>query len=197
MSLAAFVDYQAEEAWTWEHMALTRARVIAGPAEFAARVEAAIRTALTLPHDPQKLKDDVLSMRRRLEEAKGSSNPFEAKQAQGGLVDIEFIAQYLMLLHGAAHPDIFSPTTPLALRKLRDAGLLEAGAAETLEAASSLYQGLTQLLRLAVDGPFRPADSPRGLTEMLLQIGDFARPVASGGAARGDAEEGPGDCLSR
>ncbi|CAJ0872462.1 Bifunctional glutamine synthetase adenylyltransferase/adenylyl-removing enzyme [freshwater sediment metagenome] len=172
VSLASFVNYQAEEAWTWEHMALTRARVIAGPADFAARVETAIRTALTLPHDPQKLKDDVLSMRRRLEEAKGSSNPFEAKQAQGGLVDIEFIAQYLMLLDGAAHPEIFSPTTPLALRKLRDAGLLDAGAAETLEAASSLYQGLTQLLRLAVDGPFRPADSPRGLTEMLLQIGD-------------------------
>lgn len=171
-SLASFVNYQAEEAWTWEHMALTRARVIAGPAEFGGRVEDAINTALTRPRDPQKLKDDVLSMRKRLEDAKGSGNPWEVKQAPGGLIDIEFIAQYLMLLHGAAHPEIFSPTTPLALRKLRDAGVLEAGAAETLEAASSLYQGLTQLLRLAIDGLFRPADSPRGLTEMLLRIGD-------------------------
>jgi glutamate-ammonia-ligase adenylyltransferase len=172
VSLASFVNYQAEEAWTWEHMALTRARVMAAPPDFAARVATAIRDALTLPCDPQKLKDDVLSMRRRLEEAKGSDNPFEVKQAPGGLIDIEFIAQYLMLLHGAAHPDIFSPTTPLALCKLRDAGLLDAGAAETLDAASRLYQGLTQLLRLSVDGAFRPADSPRGLTEMLLRIGD-------------------------
>ncbi|KAF2990391.1 bifunctional [glutamine synthetase] adenylyltransferase/[glutamine synthetase]-adenylyl-L-tyrosine phosphorylase [Methylocystis sp. MJC1] len=172
VSLKSFEAYQAEEAWTWEHMALTRARVVAGPAEFAARVEAAIRAALVRPRDPHKLKIDVLAMRKRIEQAKGSNNPWEVKQAPGGLIDIEFIAQYLMLLHGAAHPEVFSTTTPVALRMLRDASLLDAGAAETLHAASSLYQGLTQVLRLAVDGPFRPTDAPRGLTELLLRVGD-------------------------
>ncbi len=172
VSLAAFADYQANEAWTWEHMALTRARVVAGPADFAARVEAAIRAALIRPRDPQKLKDDVLSMRRRLEKEKGSTSPWEVKQVAGGLIDIEFLAQYLMLLHGAQHPEIFSTTTPLALQNLLDAGLLDAGATETLINASALYQGLTQLLRLSIDREFRPADAPRGLAELLLRVGD-------------------------
>ncbi len=172
ISLSGFEHYQAEEAWTWEHMALTRARVVAGPPDFAQRVEAAIRRALTRPRDPQKLTDDVRAMRRRLEEAKPSDSPFEVKQVPGGLVDIEFIAQYLMLRHGPERPKIFSTTTPLALRNLRDAGVLDPGAAEALETASSLYQGLTQVLRLAVDGQFRPKDSPRGLSELLLRVGD-------------------------
>ncbi|MGD9657490.1 MAG: bifunctional [glutamine synthetase] adenylyltransferase/[glutamine synthetase]-adenylyl-L-tyrosine phosphorylase [Methylocystis sp.] len=172
VSLKSFSDYQAHEAWTWEHMALTRARVIAGPQAFAHRVEAAIRTALTTPRDPQKLKDDVLSMRRRIEKEKGSGSPWEVKQVPGGLIDIEFIAQYLMLLHGPQHPELFSTTATLALQHLKDAGLLDAGRAEALSEASKLYQGLTQLMRLAVDDAFRPADAPRGLTELLLRVGD-------------------------
>lgn len=170
--LAAFSDYQANEAWTWEHMALTRARVVAGPEALVESVDAAIRTAIARPRDAQKLKDDVLSMRQRLEREKGSTNPWEIKQTAGGLIDIEFIAQYLMLLHGPRRPEIFSTTTAIALRRLQDAGFLDAGAADALADASSLYQGLTQLLRLAVDDVFRPADAPRGLTELLLRVGD-------------------------
>ena len=172
VSLTSFADYQANEAWTWEHMALTRARVIAGPEHFAARVEDAIRAALTHPRDARKLTDDVLAMRWRLEKEKGSKNPWEIKQVAGGLIDVEFIAQYLMLRDGAARPEIFSTTTPLALEKLRDAGLLDPGSAEALRGASRLYQGLTQVLRLAIDDAFRPADAPRGLTDLLLRVGD-------------------------
>jgi glutamate-ammonia-ligase adenylyltransferase len=171
-SLKSFELYQAEEAWTWEHMALTRARVIAGPADFGARVEQAIRDAMMLPRNPEKLKTDALAMRRLIEKEKGSANPWEVKQVAGGLIDIEFLAQYLMLLHGGERPEIFSTTTPDALRKLRDAGLLDPGAAEALLDAYRLYQGLMQLLRLAIDGAFRPLEAPRGLAEMLLQIGD-------------------------
>jgi glutamate-ammonia-ligase adenylyltransferase len=172
VSLKAFSDYQANEAWTWEHMALTRARVVAGPAAFADRVEAAIRAALTTPRDPQKLKGDVLSMRLRIEKEKGSASPWEVKQVPGGLVDIEFIAQYLMLLHGPQNPALFSTTTTFALQLLLDAGFLDSGRAEALTEASKLYQGLTQLMRLAIDEAFRPADAPRGLTELLLRVGD-------------------------
>ncbi len=171
-SLASFESYQAEEAWTWEHMALTRARVVAGPSDFVSRVGDAIRAALTRPRDPQKLRDDVLSMRKRIADAKGSDNPWEVKQVPGGLIDIEFVAQYLMLLHGAAHREILSATTSVALCNARDAHLLDADAAETLEAAWALYQGLTQVLRLAIDGLFRPVDAPRGLVELLLRVGD-------------------------
>ncbi len=172
VSLSSFVSYQAEEAWTWEHMALTRARVIAGPADFAERVEGAIRAALILPRSPEKLKTDALAMRRLLEKEKGSTNPWEVKQVAGGLIDVEFLAQYLLLLHGAERPEVFSTTTPDALERLRDAGLLDPGAAEALLPAYRLYQGLLQLLRLAIDGAFRPADAPRGLAELLLRVGD-------------------------
>ncbi|WP_424363438.1 bifunctional [glutamine synthetase] adenylyltransferase/[glutamine synthetase]-adenylyl-L-tyrosine phosphorylase [Methylocystis parvus] len=171
-SLKSFELYQADEAWTWEHMALTRARVLAGPADFTARVEQAIQDALMLPRSAEKLKTDVLAMRRLIEKEKGSTNPWEVKQVAGGLIDVEFLTQYLMLLHGGDRPEIFSQTTPEALRKLREAGLLDAGAAEALLNAYSLYQGLTQLLRLAIDGAFRPKDAPRGLAELLLRVGD-------------------------
>ena len=123
VSLAAFSDYQAHEAWTWEHMALTRARVVAGPEAFAQSVEAAIRAALTRPRDAQKLKDDVLSMRRRIEKEKGATSPWEVKQVPGGLIDVEFVAQYLMLLHGPQHPELFSTNTTVALQRVKDAGL--------------------------------------------------------------------------
>ncbi|MEF3366132.1 bifunctional [glutamine synthetase] adenylyltransferase/[glutamine synthetase]-adenylyl-L-tyrosine phosphorylase [Methylocystis sp. 9N] len=172
VSLKSFSDYQAREAWTWEHMALTRARVVAGPPDFVKKVEGAIRTALTRPRDPQKLKGDVLSMRQRLEKEKGSTNPWEMKQVAGGLIDIEFLAQYLMLLHGARNVEIFSTTTPIGLHRLKEAGFLDQGAAEALTNAWGLYQGLTQLLRLAIDDAFRPADAPRGLAELLLRVGD-------------------------
>ncbi|PPD45516.1 MAG: bifunctional [glutamate--ammonia ligase]-adenylyl-L-tyrosine phosphorylase/[glutamate--ammonia-ligase] adenylyltransferase [Methylocystis sp.] len=171
-SLKSFELYQADEAWIWEHMALTRARVIAGPAEFAARVEIAIRDALMLPRSPEKLKTDALAMRRLLEKEKGSSNPWEVKQVAGGMIDVEFLAQYLMLLYGKERPEVFSTTTPEALRRLRDAGLLARDAAETLLEAYRLYQGLTQLLRLSIDGAFMPAEAPRGLAELLLRVGD-------------------------
>ncbi|MFO1101532.1 MAG: bifunctional [glutamine synthetase] adenylyltransferase/[glutamine synthetase]-adenylyl-L-tyrosine phosphorylase [Methylocystis sp.] len=188
VSLKAFSDYQANEAWTWEHMALTRARVVAGPQAFASRVEAAIRAALTTPRNPQKLKDDVLSMRRRIEKEKGSGSPWEVKQVPGGLIDIEFIAQYLMLLHGPQHPELFSTTVTLALQHLKDAGVLDAGRAEALTEASKLYQGLTQLMRLAIDDAFRPADAPRGLTELLLRLGD-APDLSNLEALLGDAQK--------
>jgi [glutamine synthetase] adenylyltransferase / [glutamine synthetase]-adenylyl-L-tyrosine phosphorylase len=111
-------------------------------------------------------------MRRRLEQEKGSTNPWEVKQVAGGLIDIEFLAQYLMLREGPARPEIFSTTTPKALINLRDAGVLDPGAAETLIAASALYQGLTQLMRLAIDDAFRPADATRGLADLLRRAAD-------------------------
>lgn len=172
VSLASFSDYQANEAWTWERMALTRARVVAGRPEFSARVEAAIRSALTRPREPESLRADVLSMRRRIESEKSSKNPWDVKQVAGGLIDIEFIAQYLMLRYAADHPECLATTTEIALSRLRDLGLLDAGAAETLIAAARLYQGVTQLLRLAIDADFDPSGAPRGLSELLARAAD-------------------------
>ncbi len=111
-------------------------------------------------------------MRRLLEKEKGSKNPWEIKQVAGGLIDVEFLAQFLLLRHAHEHEEILVTTVSAALERLKNAGLLDQTAAETLIAAVRLYQGLTQLLRLSIDDEFRPKDAPRGLVELLLRASD-------------------------
>ena len=154
--LSSFVDYQQREAWTWEHLALTRARVISGPPDLRERVEHAIRHVLTLPRDRAKIAADVRDMRARIEKEKGTKDIWDLKQVRGGLVDLEFIAQYLQLVHAADHPEILSPNTATALANLGRAGLLPAAAADALLPAARLFHNLTQVLRLCLDGPFVP-----------------------------------------
>ena len=169
---SSFVDYQTNDAWTWEHMALTRARVIAGPPLLRARVEAAIRSALVKPRDGAKIAADVQAMRARIAKEKGSEDIWDLKQVRGGLVDLEFIAQYLQLVHAAAHPEVLDQNTVEAYRKLRDAGVLAPAQAEILIPATRLVHDLTQVLRLCLEGPFDPLTAPTGLKELLVLAGD-------------------------
>ncbi len=170
--LTSFIDYQAKEAWTWEHLALTRARVISGPPELWARVEAAIRQALLRPREPAKLTADVREMRERIAKEKGTDDIWDLKQVRGGLVDLEFIAQYLQLMYAAAHPEVLDQNTVEAFRKLRDAGVLSAEDADVLIPATRLLHDLTQILRLCLEGRFEPATAPSGLKELLANAGD-------------------------
>ncbi|PWB93526.1 bifunctional [glutamine synthetase] adenylyltransferase/[glutamine synthetase]-adenylyl-L-tyrosine phosphorylase [Methylosinus sporium] len=174
VSLTAFEDYHAHEAWTWEHMALTRARIVAGARDFAATVEAAIRAALTRPRDEAKTRDDVADMRRRLARDKPAKSLWDLKQAPGALIDVEFVTQYLQLRHASAHPACLSTMTSTALERLAGLGLMDANEAATLIEAARLYQSLTQLLRLSIDADFDPAQAPRGLVELLLRGGEAA-----------------------
>ncbi len=167
--LESFEDYQANEAWTWEHMALLRARVVAGAPQFAQRVAAAIRTALTRSRDEDKLRADVLSMRARLEREKGSRDIWNLKQVAGGQIDIEFITQYLLLLNANRAPQRLSTMTAEALERLASAGLLCESAMRTLIEASLFYQALTQILRLAIDKDFSKETASRGLVALLLR----------------------------
>jgi [glutamine synthetase] adenylyltransferase / [glutamine synthetase]-adenylyl-L-tyrosine phosphorylase len=172
--LSSFIAYQATEAWTWEHLALTRARVVSGPPELTARVEEAIRNALVRPHDVAKVAADVRDMRQRIAKEKGTENIWDLKQVRGGLVDLEFIAQYLQLVNAAAHPQILDQNTVEAYRRLRDAGVLAPAHAEVLIPATRLVHDLTQILRLCLEGPFDPATAPRGMKELLARAGDAA-----------------------
>ena len=105
-SLAAFRRYQAEEAWTWEHLALTRARVVAGPADLGEEVAAAIAAVLAHPHDAAKVLADAADMRRRLAEAHeaAAADPWEVKLGPGRMMDIELLAQTGALLHEPHRP---------------------------------------------------------------------------------------------
>ncbi len=169
--LKTFVDYQRSEAWTWEHMALTRARAITGPDDLKARVSEAVRAALVWPRDREKIAADVVEMRERIFKEKGTDNIWNLKQVRGGLVDVEFIAQYLQLVHAAEHPEVLDQNTVEAYRKLRDAGLLAPEHAEVLIPATRLLHDLTQILRLCLEGPFDPGSAPSGLKELLARAG--------------------------
>jgi glutamate-ammonia-ligase adenylyltransferase len=158
----AFEKYQAESAWTWEHMALTRARVVAGPIELRGRIEHIIRDTLTAPRDGDKVRSDVADMRRRIEEHHGVSGQgraglWQVKYVRGGLVDVEFVAQYLQLRHAAERPDILSPNTCTALDRAASAGVLDRTAANDLIAAHRLAQRIQSFLRLThADALFDP-----------------------------------------
>ena len=171
-SIVSFESYQRDEAWTWEHLALTRARVVSGPPALAARVEAVIRDVLRLPRDARALASDVVDMRRAIAAEKGDDARWDLKYAAGGLIDLEFIAQYLQLAHASACPAILDTTTASVFDKAVREGILAIEDAEVLRPATRLYQDLGQLLRLCVAAPFDAKSVGTGLTELLARAAD-------------------------
>ena len=178
VSLDGFLKYQHGEAWTWEHMALSRARVIAATPGFGARVEAAIRAVLTAPRDPAKLVVDVADMRKRIAAEHGRPKTFDVKFRRGGLVDVEFIAQCLLLRHAATHPDLITGNTVELLERLAARALLAQGRAAALIHAARLWQSIQGFLRLATGGELEPEQGSAALKLALARAGgavDFAR----------------------
>lgn len=171
VSMASFIDYQATKAWTWEHMALTRARPISGPEGLTARISDTIRKVLTQPRDPAKVLENMRDMRERIARDKGSGGVWDIKMERGGLLDVEFIAQYKQLVHAQDAPDVLKRSTLAALRALADRGLLAAGMAETLISGAELYHDLTQVIRLCVEGSFDPDSAPDGLKALIARAG--------------------------
>jgi [glutamine synthetase] adenylyltransferase / [glutamine synthetase]-adenylyl-L-tyrosine phosphorylase len=169
----SFIGYQEREAWTWEHMALSRARVVSGSPAFAARVEAAIHDVLRRKRDPHRIAADVIEMRAAIAKEKGDADPWDLKYAAGALVDIEFIAQYLQLVHAAAMPEILDTSTARTLEKAARAGLLAAEDARVLRSAVWLYHDLTQILRLCLPGIFDPKTANAGVLALLARAADL------------------------
>jgi glutamate-ammonia-ligase adenylyltransferase len=170
--IGGFAGYQENEAWTWEHMALTRARVVSASPAFRLRVEAVLREVLTRPRDAALIAGDVVEMRTAIATEKGDGNRWDIKYAAGGLVDLEFIAQYLQLVHAHSQPDILDTSTARVLEKAWALRLIAAEDAEVLRAAVQLYQNLTQILRLCLTGPFDPKTAASGLLQLLARAGD-------------------------
>ena len=154
-SMDSFIQYQAESAWTWEHMALTRARVITGSPELKDKIETVINHVLTRERDPDRLVVAVADMRARMDKEHGTQFMWEVKHRRGGLVDIEFIAQYLQLRHANKHPDILAQNTAQALRKMTEKGLIGAQIGASLLSAHKLWQTIQGLLRLTIEGYFK------------------------------------------
>jgi glutamate-ammonia-ligase adenylyltransferase len=168
--LGGFLAYQTKEAWTWEHMALTRARVVAGPPELARRVALAVRGVLSARRDPAKLVADVRDMRERVARQHGDKDRWDLKHVQGGLLDIEFALQFLLLRDAARRPGILETNAPAAIAKLVAAGALDEASAAHLTAAHRLYADLSAVLRIAIDGKFDPETAPKALIASLVKI---------------------------
>jgi [glutamine synthetase] adenylyltransferase / [glutamine synthetase]-adenylyl-L-tyrosine phosphorylase len=168
----SFADYQEREAWTWEHMALTRARVISASPAFRERIEDLIRSVLTRPRDAASTAGDVADMRRAIAQEKGEDDIWDLKLAAGGLVDIDFVAQYLQLVHASEKPEILSVSTLQVLDNAARLGVLPHSDAEILRSAARLYHDLTQIIRLCVTGKFNPETSGDNLLHVMARAGD-------------------------
>ncbi|PKR55270.1 bifunctional [glutamine synthetase] adenylyltransferase/[glutamine synthetase]-adenylyl-L-tyrosine phosphorylase [Thalassospira marina] len=167
----SFDSYQTNEAWTWEHMALTRLRPVFGPEKLQQKVMESTRRVLRKERDFHKLVRDVFDMRNRMAASKGSDQAWDIKLRRGGLVDLEFIAQYLQLNHAHNHPEILSPTTRKVFKKLGKAGILPAEEAAWLANASSFWLALQAMVRLTTEGRFSPENASADLRGMLAGAG--------------------------
>ena len=154
-SVDSFARYQAEDAWTWEHMALTRARPLFGSDGVRARITAAIDATLARPRDDVRLTADVIAMRGEIARHKPAAGPFDVKLIAGGLVDAEFAVQLLQLRHGIG----LSPRFNEAINALGDAGLLGSG----VGAAATLLTRMLVTLRLIAPAGDAPPEQSRGL----------------------------------
>jgi glutamate-ammonia-ligase adenylyltransferase len=158
VSVAAFREYQLGPAWVWEHQALTRARFVAGDEAVGARFEAIRREILTLPRAAGKLRDEVLAMRRRMLDTHASNSEewFDIKHDPGGIVDVEFIVQYLILAHAHAHPVLTKNLGNIALLGIAvDLGLIPAGLAAPVQDIYREYRRMQHAARVNGSGRAR------------------------------------------
>ena len=168
-----FERYYQEDAWTWEKMALTRARILTGSEDLSKRVETLVSRVIGAQRDTGQLATDVVDMRLRLIQEKGTENLWALKQVRGGLIDLEFICQFLQLAHGAEHPNIFDQNTSAAFARLADAGVMEQDLSQNLQSAARILHNLTQVIRIAVIGEFKPEEAGEALRALLAKSVDL------------------------
>lgn len=169
----AFEKYQREEAWTWEHMALTRARLICGDHGLSTDAGRIIADILAAPREPRKIAKDVADMRALVDAEKPPAGVWDIKHAPGGQIDVEFLSQYLRLVSPVRDETEANAgfTTEDALLRFGP-GLMSEEELAQCRQALALYTELSQLIRLCIGGVFDPRLAPAGLTELVARAGD-------------------------
>jgi glutamate-ammonia-ligase adenylyltransferase len=182
VSLEAFKRYHHWDAWTWERMALTRARVVAGPPALRKRVRQAIEEAIRRDQEPERVRQNAMTMRGRMERDQRLHGPWDVKLRPGGLIDIEFVAQVLQVVHSQVSGFRTSQTTHVALKRLSDAGFLDKADAALLIQADRLWRTIQGMLRMTVGRPEAEALPPASAAPLL-------RAAATAGVAAVDTAE--------
>jgi glutamate-ammonia-ligase adenylyltransferase len=170
VSLAAFRNYHRGEAWTFEKMALVKARVIAGAPALGAAVGAEIEAILRSPRDKGATARDVAAMRARMAAAKPAISPWDLKAAMGGATDLDFTVQYLTLAAAPAGNLAIHPETARALDALEAAGALGPRHGEILKEADRKFDAAMQLSRAASGGVFAPGGAGGEVRRMMAAI---------------------------
>jgi glutamate-ammonia-ligase adenylyltransferase len=171
---ANFAHYHAETAQPWELQALTRARVVAGNSQLAARVEEGIWTNLARPRDIAALARAIRAMRERIFKEHGSEQAWNLKHAPGALVEIEFAVQHLKLAHAHACPALRRTGMRETLAMIAQGGLLAADRVQELDHAYALHQALQAVLRLSTSDRFEPRTAPPRLLDALVRAASLA-----------------------
>jgi glutamate-ammonia-ligase adenylyltransferase len=176
VTFESFALYQRESAWTWEHMALTRARAVYGPGAARAALTKIIAEVLLAPRDPAKLRADVLHMRGEMAQHKPARSQLDVKLLRGGLVDLEFLIHFLQLRDGRA----LVPGLAEALTELIAAGLLPA----QLTGAHLLLSRFLVAARLLAPDPQEPPVAARSVLAQVCECSDWTQLLARLSAAR-------------
>ncbi|WP_075654568.1 bifunctional [glutamine synthetase] adenylyltransferase/[glutamine synthetase]-adenylyl-L-tyrosine phosphorylase [Pseudochrobactrum sp. B5] len=169
--IEAFGKYQRNDAWVWEHMALTRARAIAGDQSFRDEIDAEVDAILAIPSEVKKTAKEMTDMRALIASEKPPRDNWDLKLRSGGLIDLEFIAQFAVLT-GQVATDIRHTSTELNLRHLRP-DFSSPALAEELATAHHFYSNLTQIIRLCVDDNTGREDYLPGLLELLCRAAEL------------------------
>jgi glutamate-ammonia-ligase adenylyltransferase len=173
--IAGFAKYVRDDAWTWEHMALTRARFVCGDEKLGAEAMAAIAKGLAKKRDRAALAKDVAEMRARMAAERRASSPWRIKDWRGGLVDVEFLVQHALL--DAGKPALVRAATGEAIAVLAQAKAFPKDQAEKLAAAFALFSAIQAMLRLTWADEFDPDTAPEALKAVLARAAgtvDFA-----------------------
>ena len=177
-SFENFASYHDETSEIWEQQAMTRARVVAGDAPLAKKVTGVIERLVRRPREIQPLARSVRAMRMRIFKEHGSADPWNLKHAKGGMVEIEFAAQFLVLAHAARFPTLHRQATTEVIDQATEQGLLEPDEGRDLRAALVLHHALQAVLRLSTSDRFEPDHAPAGVKTALLQAARRALPDA-------------------
>ena len=160
-TLTGFKRYQLESAWTWEHQALVRSRTVAGDPSLRASLEQLRREVLTMPREAPVLSASVRNMRHKMLTEQASMNRgverFDIKRDQGGIVDIEFVVQYLVLAYASQYPALAQWSDVIRLLEtLEQVGVLSADQAAVLSSRYLIYRSALHLSLIHISEPTRP-----------------------------------------
>jgi len=172
--LGGFLRYQSEEAWLWEHLALTKLRVVCGPLDLAAAVTDGVRGILCRQREHGAVAQSVVDMRGRIAREHPGLDRFDVKYAPGGLIELDFVAQVLQLVHAHAHPGVLAGSSSACFAAMTDFGLLPAAETGPLIAAGRLMHDVQAVIRLAMARRTRQEDLPRPLCDLLARINGLA-----------------------